>query len=854
MSYPSASRMAACALACAVIVTLVPVLAAQAVAAPPQPQPDETLASPLQPLGLDAATGLPLFAPRGDAITALAVLAARADHPRLLLQDVALGGGRSVALDLASLDLGRLRFGFQVDGRPAGDLLDGLDLSVWTGAVAGAPGSEALLAVSTRGVWGWVRTDATGEAVHLLSRPTDGDWTRATVVLGSDSELAARGLRPGPLCAGELAAPLPSSGGQHAPGGGPTQPVDPGDGAGDCSHWECGMAIATDFQLFSLFNDLGAEASYISALLAAISARYEEQIDTLLVFPYVAFYTTASDPWTTPDLPGSSVDMLTEFQAAWAGAVPAGANLGHFLSGADLGGGVAWLDVLSDTSHTFTFGVSGNVDGTTPFPIAVGPLNWDFMVCAHETGHNFGSPHTHDFVPPIDECAFGICITDGTIMSYCHLCPGGMNNITTYFHPLCVDLMKAGANAGLPLEAPLVAPALTQPTLIEGYVSTPVMVDVQGSPVGPVMLNWRSTPTGAFHSKTMVPFAGTVYTANLPGPACGDEPEWYFSMDDASCGPFNTASFTASVGHQVTLLTDHIEVDSGWTAGILSDDATSGFWERGDPLGTGPQPDEDLSVPGTDCFFTGQGTPGGSAGENDVDGGRTTLVTPPIDLSAGDARISYWRWYSNDAGAAPNTDIFEVEISNDGANWVNVETVGPAGEGTGGLWFRHELQVSDFVAPNATVQLRFIASDMNDGSIIEAAVDELEVFRLECGAICQADLGFAGPGTSTLSVCGGDLTTGTTATLSITGATPGGVALLVAGLDLNPSPVQGGTFVPMPPTLRYFVAFDETGAYSYTFPGGGGPLSLYVQAVYPQASLPAPGWGFTNAVRVDLQP
>ncbi|HZJ69905.1 MAG TPA: hypothetical protein VFF36_03175, partial [Planctomycetota bacterium] len=174
MSYPSASRMAACALACAVIVTLVPVLAAQAVAAPPQP--DATLASPLQPLGVDAATGLPLFAPRGDAITALAVLAARADHPRLLLQDVALGGGRSVALDLASLDLGRLRFGFQVDGRPAGDLLDGLELSVWTGTVAGASGSEALLAVSTRGVWGWVRTDATGEAVHLLSRPTDGDW------------------------------------------------------------------------------------------------------------------------------------------------------------------------------------------------------------------------------------------------------------------------------------------------------------------------------------------------------------------------------------------------------------------------------------------------------------------------------------------------------------------------------------------------------------------------------------------------------------------------------------------------------------------------------------------------------
>ena len=853
MSYPSATRMAACALACAVIVTLLPTLAAQAVAAPPQP--DETLAAPLQPLGVDAATGLPLFAPRTDAITALAVLAARPNHPRLRLTDVELGDAGSVALELSALDLGRLRFGFQVDGQPAGDLLDGLELSVWTGTVSGAPSSEALIAVSNRGTWGWVRTDATSEAVHLMSRPTDGDWTAARVVVASEGELAARGLRPGPLCAGELSPPAASGLGGHGAGGGTTQPsVGPGDGMGDCSHWECGMAIATDFQLYSLFNDLGAEVSYIAALLAAISARYEEQIDTVLVFPYVAFYTTAGDPWVTPDLPGSSIDMLGEFQAAWAGAVPAGANLGHFLSGADLGGGVAWLDVLSDTSHTYTFGVSGNVDGTTPFPIAVGPLNWDFMVCAHETGHNFGSPHTHDFVPPIDQCAFGICITDGTIMSYCHLCPGGMNNITTFFHPLCVDLMKAGANAGLPLKAPLVVPAGSQPTLIEGYVSTPLAVEVQGTPVGPVLLNYRNTPAGAVHTKELSPLGGGLYGANLPGPACGDEPEWYFSMDDATCGPFSTASFTASVGHKVTLLTDHLEVDSGWTAGVLGDDATSGIWERGDPIGTGAQPEDDASEPGTDCYFTGQGSPGGGLGENDVDGGHTTLVTAPFDLSTGDARIGYWRWYSNDAGSEPNTDTFEVEVSNDGSSWVSVETVGPAGEGTGGGWLFHDFQVSDFVAPNATVQLRFIVSDLNGGSIIEAAVDELEVFRLECGELCQADVGFAGPGTSTLSVCGGNLTTGTTGTISITGATPGGVALIVAGPDFNPSPVQGGTFVPMPPTLRYFVALDGTGSYTYTFPGGGGPLSFYVQAVYPEPSLPAPGWGFTNAVRVDLQP
>jgi len=82
-----------------------------------------------------------------------------------------------------------------------------------------------------------------------------------------------------------------------------------------------------------------------------------------------------------------------------------------------------------------------------------GPANWDFMVTAHEIGHNFGSPHTHDYCPPLDECAppgyFGgcqtqqVCTNQGTIMSYCHLCSGGLANVTTYFHPQNVIDMRA---------------------------------------------------------------------------------------------------------------------------------------------------------------------------------------------------------------------------------------------------------------------------------------------------------------------------------------------------------------------------------------------------------------------------
>ncbi len=60
----------------------------------------------------------------------------------------------------------------------------------------------------------------------------------------------------------------------------------------------------------------------------------------------------------------------------------------------------------------------------------------------------------------------------------------------------------------------------------------------------------------------------------------------------------------------------------------------------------------------------------------------TTLLSPLFDLShSGPATLSYALWYSNNAGASPNADSLIVSVSsNGGANWSNLDTVGPAGE------------------------------------------------------------------------------------------------------------------------------------------------------------------------------
>ncbi len=189
-----------------------------------------------------------------------------------------------------------------------------------------------------------------------------------------------------------------------------------------------------------------------------------------------------------------------------------------------------------------------------------------------------------------------------------------------------------------------------------------------------------------------------------------------------------------------------METDKGWVAGAPDDTATTGKWNRMDPIGTDAQPENDHTANGTICWVT-DGRSDGGLGTYDVDGGKTTLLTPVFDLTgAADAFVSYWRWYSNDTGATPNTDTFRVDVSNDGGQtWKNAETVGPSGPETHAGWFFHQFSLGSIVAPSAKVRVRFIAEDAGEGSLVEAAVDDFAIETVLCGKACYAD--FDGNGT-----------------------------------------------------------------------------------------------------------
>lgn len=225
------------------------------------------------------------------------------------------------------------------------------------------------------------------------------------------------------------------------------------------------------------------------------------------------------------------------------------------------------------------------------------------------------------------------------------------------------------------------------------------------------------------------------------GPQCGN------GVVEAGeeCEPPNTATCDANCQLLECVppsFSDTFETNLGWSPSWAGDDATTGLWTRVNPNGTAAAPEDDHTSTGTLCFVTGQGTVGGAVGEADVDNGRTTLVSPTLDLTGG-GTISYWRWYDNDSGALPNTEEFRVDISNNnGTSWVNVETVGPTGPDTTGGWIQHSFDVSTFVTPTNQVRVRFVAEDLvaNGGSIVEAGVDDFTVTPTDCNNNCVSDL------------------------------------------------------------------------------------------------------------------
>lgn len=269
--------------------------------------------------------------------------------------------------------------------------------------------------------------------------------------------------------------------------------------------------------------------------------------------------------------------------------------------------------------------------------------------------------------------------------------------------------------------------------------SIPFIVQVRNG-VGQVDPNnvylYYSVDGGAFQRLQLVRSVGPdIFSGFLARPPCGSAVKYYIEALDTEGrptryprnAPAETLQFV--VGRElITLMEDTFETDTGWT--VQNSNLSTGAWTRDDPNGTfydgqRANPEDDSDDPGTFCYFTGQGTRGGSVGEQDVDGGPTYLISPTFNLAGGNALVTYRRWFFNDDG----DDSLVVEVSNDnGATWRQVETV----TGIQNRWTEVTFVLSNYVPPSGQVKLRFRTADNPNNSITEAAVDYVVVRYVRC--------------------------------------------------------------------------------------------------------------------------
>lgn len=186
---------------------------------------------------------------------------------------------------------------------------------------------------------------------------------------------------------------------------------------------------------------------------------------------------------------------------------------------------------------------------------------------------------------------------------------------------------------------------------------------------------------------------------------------------------------------QVELFSDSFQTAQGWTA---SGAVIDGTWERAQVLKNilnwqyAPPGDFD----GNGWAFVTR-----NADENsDVDGGTTTLLSPQLDFTAGQITICYSYFLEMTVPTAG--DGLFVDISSNGTSgpWV---TIASHTTDNSTRWHPHAITQSDLtnagVTNTSTMRIRFRASDIDPGNIVEAGLDAFKVLSANVPSECPCD-------------------------------------------------------------------------------------------------------------------
>ncbi len=275
----------------------------------------------------------------------------------------------------------------------------------------------------------------------------------------------------------------------------------------------------------------------------------------------------------------------------------------------------------------------------------------------------------------------------------------------------------------------IIAPATTASFGVQIMLNDDAIVD------GPT-LNIRPASGGAFTEIGLVDNGGGSFTANIPAQLCGDDPEFFVSVDSALGG---TQTLPASGTFNAVIGTGEFDVDSGegsiafTVAGNIATQE-AGRWTNGTPQNNG-RDDPATDADGTNqAWLTGQSA---STDNSDVDGGSTILVSPIYDFSSG-GTVSFSYWMQDTVNPIGPEDGFTFEVSaNGGSTWQVARDFT-----TAGTWRSETVDIGAEFGTSANFRFRFVATDNDPGDVLECGVDAITVTSLSCEdpATCPGDV------------------------------------------------------------------------------------------------------------------
>ena len=197
------------------------------------------------------------------------------------------------------------------------------------------------------------------------------------------------------------------------------------------------------------------------------------------------------------------------------------------------------------------------------------------------------------------------------------------------------------------------------------------------------------------------------------------------------CSEFTISGDGLDLTYELDLsYSDDFSLDLGWE--VESDASlTSGVWERGTPNVTYYQggqlnPGYDASGDcGSFAFVTGN-TQGAEYYSDDVDDGRTRIISPIMDLRFYDNPILNFRtWFRNMGGESTPNDSLLIKITN------GIETVlldYRTYETSSTTWANHEISFAEALELTNQMQIIIETMDMeNSGHLVEAGFDKFMI-------------------------------------------------------------------------------------------------------------------------------